>query len=65
MERNLPVRFDTEYVQEKRIVRSAWGGWTPGTEIDVLLGGDSGSPRWVRARIERWVGHSLMVSRLY
>lgn len=62
MERLVPVKFDTEYIRVKRIVRSAWSGWTPGTEVEVQAEPDS--PRWVKARIERWVGGTLMVSRL-
>ena len=64
MERVLSVKFDTDYMGEKRIVRSPWGGWTPGTEVEVQATGPSGAPMWVKARIERWVGQALMVSRL-
>ena len=64
MERFVSVKFDTDYMGEKRIVRSLWGGWTPGTEVEVQATGPSGTPTWVKARIERWVGQALMVSRL-
>lgn len=64
MERVVAVKFDTEYVREKRAVRSSWGGWTPGTEVEVQMTSETGYPRWVKARIERWVGRVLMVSRL-
>lgn len=64
MERRIPVKFDTEYIREKRIVRSSWGGFTPGSEVEVQASANSTGPRWVKARIERWVGGTLMVSRL-
>jgi hypothetical protein len=62
MERVLPVKFDTEYVRETRRVRSAWGGWTPGTMIEVSVTSPSGYPQWVSARVERWHSGSLFVT---
>lgn len=64
MERLLPVKFDTEYVRETRLVRSRWGGWTPGTVIEVSMAASSGYAKWVTARVERWNGKALFVTMI-
>ena len=63
MDRFLKVKLDTDYMGEKRRVRASWGGLTIGSLIDVELGGDSTTPKWVQCRIERWTSGYLLVSR--
>jgi hypothetical protein len=60
MERFLTVRLDSNYQPIKTRVRASWGGLTSGSLVDVELGS---TPRWVRCRIERWIGGGLLVSR--
>jgi hypothetical protein len=63
MERFLNVQLDTDYQPIMTRVRASWGGLTSGSIVDVQLNGATATPRWVRCRIERWLGGGLLVSR--
>lgn len=58
------VRFDTDHVAIRRLVRSKWSEWLPGAVVEVDIGtADYGSEMWIDARIERQIAGTLWVTR--
>lgn len=57
-ERHLRIKFDTDYLPEKRLIRSASYRLIPGEAIEVQEQG-----RWVRCRIERRVSGVFWITR--